>query len=469
MEFVGLFLDKTNPSPLYAQLYNYFVEQIRSGALPAGERLPGKRTAAAQLGVSVNTVDEAYQMLAAEGYVHAQPRSGFRVNRLEQLIPPPAAPAPGPDAPKARAHWQYSFLSGDIDPALFPRKTWNRLHREVLAQEEELFTRGPAFGDPVLLNALAAYLQGYRGVQCDASQIVAGAGLEVLTGLLARLFVGQTAAVENPGYPKTSHVLRNEGIAVTPVDVDSDGMIPALLQASGAGLAYLTPSHQFPTGGVMPVGRRTELLRWAAQGGHYIIEDDYDSEFRFDGRPLPCLQGLDESGHVVYAGTFSRSLAPGLRVAYLVLPPALLHRWKAAYGDYACTVSRPEQHTLARLMQGGHFARGLNRMRAAYKLRRGLVLQHLEAQLAPLNTHIENAHTGLYFILRLPRPVAVKAAAAARAAGIGLRAMDEYRSAPPSPGTPTANALVIGYGGLPDSSIPQAVHALAQIIQSSLG
>lgn len=467
MKFLGLFLSKTDNRPLYEQLYGWLVDEVRAGRLAPGEKLPGKRSAAAQLGISVNTVDTAYQMLAAEGYVDARARSGFVVNRLGgRQVPPPSPPArPGEGAPREEEQaWRYSFSSADIDTALFPRKTWNRLFREVLAGEEGLFDRGEAMGDGVLRQAVAAYLRSYRGGRCEAGQIVCGAGLEVLVGLLARLLAGRLVAVEDPGYPRAARILENVGVRVRRLPVDGDGLRVEDLVQSGARAAYLTPSHQFPTGAVMPVGRREALLRWAAEtpGGGILIEDDYDSEFRFDGRPLPSLQGLDEGGHVVYAGTFSRSLAPGIRAAYLVLPPALLEGWKAAYGDYACTVSRPEQHTLARMMDEGHFARSLNRMRAAYRRRRGLLLEALAARLPTDGYEIENAHTGLYCILRLPGRNAAALAAAARNAGLRVRSLGSYRTAEAVPD----DALVLGYGGLPDQDIAPAVAALAKVIEA---
>lgn len=505
MEFGGWFLQKESGKPLYLQLYGYLVAEIRAGQLQAGQRLPGRRTAAAELAVSVNTVDAAYQMLAAEGYVRPKARSGFVVASLEHLVPPPAhstgdaakraADARGAAHSAAPGHkavepvWRYSLATGDIDPSLFPGKTWNRLFREVLAAEPGLFQLGEAQGEQTLRQAVAEYLRSYRGVRCTADQLVVGAGLEVLTGMLARLYPGQRVAVENPGYPKTARVLRNMGAVVCPLPVDEEGMRPEALAQSGARLAYLTPSHQFPTGGVMPVGRRARLLRWASRTDGLLIEDDYDSEFRFDGRPLPSLQGLDEEGRVVYAGTFSRSLAPGLRAAYLVLPPALMARWQQQYGGYACTVWRPEQHTLARFMQQGHFSRSLNRMRLAYRQRRGALLAALEEALPPGSYQVENAHTGLYLVLRMPGQDALAVASAAREKGVRVRALEEYRMSTDAEGSgeggdraqqpaeATApepeerapaewrDALVVGYGGLPVQDAAKAVALLAACLE----
>lgn len=472
MVFEGLFVDKQATAPLYEQIYTFLVQAIRGGALPAGQKLPGKRTAAAQLGVSVNTIDTAYQMLAAEGYVAARPRSGFVIAQLQQQqLSPPAGDAEEPYGMRAQRGNQenaprFSFATGDIDTSLFARKTYARLLREVMSNEDDLFARGEAMGDVVLREAVTEYLRGYRGVRCTADQMVAGAGLEVLIGMLGPL-LGGSVAVESPGYAKTARLLQNVGVPALPVPVDDRGVQLQSLECSGAKAVYVTPSHQFPTGGVMPVGRRTELLHWAADTGGIIIEDDYDSEFRFDGRPLPSLQGLDEGGHVVYAGTFSRSLAPGLRMAYLVLPPRVLKAWQHTYGDYACTVSRPEQHTLARFMKEGHFARSLNRMRNAYRQRRTLVLTALAQNLPPKSYTVQNEHTGLYLLLRLPGRDAIAIAQKARSQGVHIGALAEYRLLPPEEeGFEEKKALVLGYGGLADEDVPKAVAALAACISS---
>ena len=470
MNFVGLFFNKKEDSPLYYQLYSYLADEIRSGRLPAEERLPSKRSAAAELGLSVNTVDTAYQMLAAEGYIHAKPRSGFIVSRLEKQQVPPPAPAnykeENTQSYTITSSWNYSFSSGGLDVDLFPLKTWNRILKEVLSSGAPLFAQGEPMGDKILRQAIAEYLQGFRGVRCEEWQIVVGAGLEVLTGMLVRLFEGKLVATENPGYRKNVRVLHNMGVASVPIGVDAFGMVPEALQASGAQIAYLTPSHQFPTGGIMPVGRRSSLLSWASAPENYIIEDDYDSEFRFDGRPLPCLQGLDESGrHVIYAGTFSRSLAPGLRAAYLVLPPKVMEHWKQAYGDYACTISRPEQHTLAHFMAGGHFARHLNRIRNYYRQRRDLLIASIEKTFPTGSYEIENQHTGLYFILWLPEKNAQKIAQDAKKYSLRVHALSEYFSQQKIDFINHEDEkLVLGYGGLANNTIDAAVALLHKII-----
>lgn len=443
--------------PLYRQLYRHLAGEIKAGRLPAGEKLPSKRRLAADLGVSVNTVDTAYGMLAAEGYVQARPRSGFMVCRLERLAAPAPLPAcPAPEAP--RPAWRYDFETASIDTSLFPFKTWRRIQRDVLAGDPSLLNHGPRQGDADLRAAIARHLREYRAVRCTPEQVVVGAGIEYLLGLLARLFCPSRFAVEDPGYARTARILKNNGVEAVPVPVDGQGLRADLLAQSGADIAYVTPSHQFPTGVTMPAARRYELLAWAgAAPGRWLIEDDYDSEFRFDSRPLPSLQGLDEAGRVLYIGTFSKSVAPAIRIAYLVLPPALLPRWREAFGFYSCTVSRLEQQTLCRFMESGAFARHLGRLRTAYRARRDALAAALRAAFPA--ARIAGTHTGLHLLLS-PGGGATEAELVARAAQHGVHLMglsSYYRSPAPPPGPAT---VVLGYAGLPAADIAPAAAAL---------
>ena len=315
-----------------------------------------------------------------------------------------------------------------------------------------------------LRQALAEYLAEYRGVQCDPEQLVVGAGLEYLLGLLAPLLPGP-AAVENPGYPRAKQVLENNGVACCCLPVDEDGLSIRALSDSGAAVCYVTPSHQFPTGVTMPAGRRAELLHWAARapGRRYIIEDDYDSEFRFDTRPLPSLQGMaGADGPVVYLSTCSRSLAPGIRIAYMVLPRQLLGAWQAKYRLYSGTVGRFEQQTLARFITGGYFTRHLARERTAYKARRDALVAALRTSFAPEELTLAGLHTGLHLLAQLKDPPPDAALrAAARQYGVRCSLLSDYDLT----GTAhsAAGTLVLGYGSLPDADCAAAGERLKKL------
>lgn len=462
LEITGC-LDAAAPRPLYEQLYLHLSAQIRSGALKKGDKLPGKRTLAGQLAVSVNTVDAAYQMLVAEGYLEARPKSGFYVLEYADALPqPPQAPPPAePPAPAPGA--KYDLSTGAVDTSLFPFRTWGRIQKELLYNGGALLRHGHPQGDWELRRELAAYLRSYRGVACSPEQIVVGAGMEYLLSLTAQLLRGRTAAVENPGYDRPRTILENNGIPCRCVDIDGGGLDPAGLEASGADLCCVTPSHHFPTGATMPAGRRAQLLRWAGEKpGRYILEDDYDAEFRFDVRPLPSLQGMSgPAGRVVYLCTFSKSLAPSIRIACMVLPLDLLEPYRRSFGSYSSTVSRFEQQTLRHFLEGGYFTRHLARMRSAYKARMERLAAALEEVFGRDGLAVKGRHTGLHLLLTLPGGPGERAMTdRAALEGVRMRGLSEYymerREECPE------NSVIAGYASLRDEEIPALAAALGR-------
>lgn len=446
--------------PLYEQLYDAIAGDIRSGELKAGDRLPGKRSMAARLGVSVNTVDGAYQQLAAEGFIESRPRSGFVVLEYERPLRRAAAPAKQ-TTPAAAEHYDFDLTTGGVDTALFPFRQWGRIQKELLYGQPELLRHGHPQGDENLREAIAGYLRQYRGVECAADQLVVGAGTEYLVGQLARLLQGSRAAVENPGYRRAGAVLHVGGIPCTPVDIDSGGLSLTGLAESGANLCYITPSHHFPTGVTMPAPRRAQLVKWAmAAPDRYIIEDDYDSEFRYDIRPLPSLQGMaGPDGPVIYLTTFTQSLAPSIRIACMVLPRGLLERYRAMYTAYSCPVGRFEQQTLCRFITEGHFARHLARMRLSYKGRMEALAEALESCFGRESITLSGRHTGLHLLLTLPDGPGEEAMVAqAAAAGVKLRGLASYymARAEQCPGS----TVVVGYSTLDTARMPELAERL---------
>lgn len=465
MEYIPVVFDIKSNIPLYRQLYSYLAAEIAAGALVAGERLPPRRSAAANLGVARNTVEAAYAMLEEEGYIEARSRSGHYVCDVSPLVPPVQlhrTPIAAPALPERAFAYQFSTRS--MDAALFPAKTWARIEKEVLYTQPELLNHGAAQGDLALRCAIAEYLAAYRAVHCTPEQIVVGAGLEYLLGLLAGLLDGRCTATEDPGYDKTAVILHNSGVPTVPVAVDGAGMQVDALHRSGAEIAYVTPSHQFPTGVSMPVGRRSALLGWAAQDANrLIIEDDYDSEFRFSGRPIPSLQGLCGTGQVVYLGTFTKSIAPSIRIAYMVLPPAVLERYREKFGSYSSTVSRFEQQTLARFIGEGHFTRYLNRARGCYRHRRDALMRELRTAFGAKQVQFGGVHTGLYltaqFSIGLTEATLCQKAEAAGVRVTGLSGY--YKNAAEAP----ESTLVLGYAAMDEQELAKAVAALARAWQ----
>ncbi len=387
---------------MYQQIYEYIKQDIRAGNLAENTRLPSTRVLAENLKVSRSTTQMAYDQLVAEGYIQAVPHRGYFVLRVETL----AEVEPETEGPfiregtEAEDLWQIDFSPRGIDLTHFPYNAWRRVTRDTLVEDnKEMFLTGSPQGEPALREAIKGYLHSARGVNCQSDQIIVGAGNEYLLMLLSQILgPGRTIAMENPTYRQAYRVLKSLGYRMVPVEMDARGMEVTALEASGADVAYVMPSHQYPTGIVMPVARRQELLAWAGRGeSRFLIEDDYDSEFRYKGKPIPALQGLDRRGKVIYMGTFSKSIAPAIRVGYMVLPQSLLAVYQEHLGFYASTVSRIDQNILYEFLTGGYYERHLNRMRAIYKSKHDVLLNQLKG--LEKDFKIQGEYAGLHILL----------------------------------------------------------------------
>ena len=318
---------------LYEQIYEYVKKEIRRGSLAEGTRLPSTRVLAENLKVSRSTTQMAYDQLVAEGYVNAVPHRGYFVLGVEEMVEVEVE-LPGGfirEEEGEQGKTIIDFSPRGIDLTHFPYNAWRKVTKNTLVEDnKEMFLTGSPQGEPALREAIRGYLHSARGVNCRAQQIIIGAGNEYLLMLLYQILgPGRTIAMENPTYKQACRVFESLGYEIAPVDMDGSGMEVNALKASQADIAYVMPSHQYPTGIVMPVARRQELLRWAGKKAErYLIEDDYDSEFRYKGKPIPALQGLDKGGKVIYMGTFSKSIAPAIRVGYIVLPQPLLRIYR---------------------------------------------------------------------------------------------------------------------------------------------
>ncbi|MBQ8813321.1 MAG: PLP-dependent aminotransferase family protein [Lachnospiraceae bacterium] len=376
-----ILLDENNKIPLYEQIYEHIRDEIRQGKIAAGTKVPSTRLLAEHLGVSRSTTQLAYDQLTAEGYLESRPCKGYFAAGVEGLCEIRTKEAVRPVETQEESPYRYDFSPSGIDPDGFPSSIWKKLTREVLVGENDtLFAHGDSQGELGLREAVCDYLYSARGVHCRAEQILIGAGSEYLLMLLSQMIDGKPViAMENPTYRQAYRVFRGLEHRVMPVPMDEHGIEIQRLNASGASLVYVMPSHQFPTGKIMPLKRRMELLAWAKErSGRYIIEDDYDSEFRYRGKPIPALQGYDRGDHVIYIGTFSRSIAPGIRVSFLVLPESLLARYREKCKFYATTVSRIDQEILTRFIRGGYYERHLNRMKGVYRAKHDLLMELLK-------------------------------------------------------------------------------------------
>ena len=413
-------LEQRGPLSRYDYLYRCIKEDILSGRLPAGDKLPSKRALAAHLGVAVVTVENAYAQLLAEGYLEARERAGYYVRQVET--------------------------------------------RRVLTERGAALLRAiPHNGVPELRRALARQLHELRGMEVSPEQIVVGAGTEYLYNLLVQLLGRERVyGLEDPGYSKAGRVYALNEAECRFLPVDGAGVPPEALEGSGVQVLHLSPNHQFPTGAVTPISRRQAVLRWAQAGDRYLIEDDYDSEFRFSGRPIPPMQSIDQSGRVLYMNTFSRSLAPSLRIGYLVLPPALLERYRERLGFYSCTVPAIEQYTLALFLSEGYFDAHLNRMRVFYRDRRDRVAAAIQASPLAGRCRILHQEAGLHFLLELEthRPDRELAGLAAER-GVRLSFLTDYQhregSAPP-------HTLIVNYPALDPEQMARGLEELAALL-----
>lgn len=447
--------------PLYAYLYRRIREDILSGVLKVGERLPSKRALAEHLGVSVITVEGAYAQLEAEGYILSRPRSGFFVAQVERTAV--VVPSLEKMNPLPERVWLLDLKTNRVDATRFPLATWARLTRQVLAEEgSALLSPLPHQGLPALRQAISDDLRDYRGLSISPEQIIVGAGAEYLYLLLAQLLGRDTIlAVEDPGYPKIRQVYEKSGVRCIPVPLGEQGMDLHALRVSGASAAHLSPSHQYPTGLVTPIRQRQELLRWAEDSESYIIEDDYDSELRFTGRPIPPLQSIDRAGRVIYLNTFSQTIAPSMRVGFLVLPLSLLEKYRRELDFYSCTVPATEQYVLAKFLSGGYYEQHLARMRTEYRSRRAAVLDAFCRSPFADRVHIAEQGAGLHFLLRLDTSHSDESIAKRAAEyGVKLSFLSEYTQ---QQNPAFAHTLVVNYGGLEKNRLPEVMNLLAKI------
>lgn len=403
-------LNTKSKTPLYDQIYTYIKDEIRSGSIPYQAKLPSTRSLATYLQVSRNTVDMAYSQLVSEGYIESKSKSGYYVCQItEMLTLPERASITQIRTQQTKPHFTYDFSPFAIDIHHFPYNTWRKLSKECLNNfNNDLFLLGHKQGDIDFREAIQKYLHESRGVQCDKEQIIVGAGADYLLQLLAQLLqaLSETCkiAMENPTYTQAYRIFRGLGVTTCCIPLDKSGISIDHLKLSGANIAYVTPSHQYPLGIIMPIKRRQALLRWAnEEENRYIIEDDHDSEFRYKGKPIPALQGLDQNGKVIYIGTFSRAIAPAIRVGYLVLPQALLSLYKSKYNYYTSTVSRIDQAILTAFINDGYFERHLNKMRTRYKGKHDALIQALKIFKSKVS--IQGEYAGLHLVVTFHLPL----------------------------------------------------------------
>jgi GntR family transcriptional regulator/MocR family aminotransferase len=477
----------TDATPLYAQVYHRLRDHILAGTLRPGARLPSARALAADLRVSRNTIEAAFQQLAAEGFITRRVGAGTVVAAsMEEHVPfaraPRRAQPPGPARPAqqvpiplskrgrlisdlGRAEIQADHPIGPCAADLigFPTRLWYRLlARRARQGGAELFRAGDHYGMPPLRAAIAEHVRLTRGVRCEAEQVLVVNSTQQAIDLAARLLLdpGGTALVEEPGYPSARAAFLAAGATVRTIPVDAEGVVAEELPKGPATrLLYVTPSHQFPLGVTMTLARRLAVLGWAAESGAWVIEDDYDSEFRYQGRPIAALQGLDQAGRVLYVGTCNKVLFPGLRLAYLIVPAGLVDAFAAGRRITDGFSSPLMQSVLADFLAGGHFAAYLRQARDHYAACRDALVRSAETTWGGV-VRLGPSDTGLHLLTYLPAGTHdVRLAAAAPTEGLGVAALSRYYY-----DRARSRGLLLSYGATTPERVRHAVVALAPLL-----
>lgn len=401
-----LLVDTKIGLPIYEQIYRQIKEKIMSGEWVFNKKLPSSRQLAGDLRVSRNTVEQAYQQLYAEGYLYSKCRCGYFVEKLDATFISQCSSSTSDSYisnTNGKDQCKYDFRYGKLDYRYFPAKVWKNLMIQCFEAElDGNASYGEPQGEIGLREQIVKYVAEYRGVQCRPEQIVVGAGTLHCLGLLGNILrqFTSTVAFEDPGYGKTRAVLKNAGFQVCPIDVDKEGIDVEALEDSGATAVYVTPSHQFPTGAIMPISKRLQLLEWAIRKQAIIIEDDYSCHFRYNVRPIPSLQGISPKANVVYFGNFSKPLLPSLRIAFMILPPSLLNIYKTIYRTYNTSVPYLYQRTLERFMGEGYWDRHLRRVLQVYKKKHDCLIQVLKEQFGDL-IEINGKNAGLFVTIKV--------------------------------------------------------------------
>lgn len=460
MNMLTCHLERDSEIPLYEQLYNFIKKEIMEGRITYRSKLPSKRKLADFLKISQNTIEQAYDQLVAEGYIEAKPRKGYFVLASEDLeYVQPARTVPEYQFEKKQI--RYDFHPSRIDTEHFPFAKWRKYAKDIITKDnQELLLMGDAQGELHLREEIATYIYQARGVQCSVDDIILGAGIETLLQQFI-LLMGDSATygVEDPGYHVMARMLKHYPNKVYPLKVDNDGVRIDELERTPIDIMYVTPSRQFPFGSVLSANRRIKLLNWATEkDNRYIIEDDYDSEFRYTGKSIPSLQSLDQSERVVYLGTFSKSLIPSIRISYMVLPKHLMKLYKNKLSYFQCSVSRIDQHILAQFMKEGDFERHLNRMRNVYRRK----MQTTLATLEPYQDFVEviGDLSGFHVVLKIKNGMSeatlVEKAYQAdlKVHPLSLYVMEEQFGSEP--------IILLGFASIPESELEEAIQLLME-------
>lgn len=448
-----------NKQTLYISLYEKLKNQIIEGQYQANDKFPSKRQLSEHLSLSHTTIEHSYQLLLDEGFIYSKPRSGYYVSDIQSLpiINISHNEFEEINQPIREHHYQYSFNLAEIDAEYFPLHLFRKYAKEAFEDTEiDLLEKGDIQGEENLRQQIAHYLFNSRGVSCHPNQIVIGSSTEQLLSMVSDLLKSSSFIIEKPSYPPIKHVLDKHNRNYIQATVEEDGISINEVLNSNKNILYVTPSHQFPTGYVMNLKKRTQLIKWAhQQNNRYIIEDDYDSEFRYYGKPIPALQSLDKKDKVIYISTFSKSLYPSCRIAYLVLPTKLLQDYKAMPYKESNTVPVHIQQIIANFMSSGSFERHLNKMRRIYREKLNYILERLDPYKEQIK--IEGALTGMHFTITVKNGLTLdQCLENANNLKLKLNVYNYDNIPQPLP------KFILGFGGIPNHKLKEHTDVLIQ-------
>jgi GntR family transcriptional regulator/MocR family aminotransferase len=462
-------LDKRNALTIYEYLYKCIKDDILNGVLEADAKLPSKRELAKHHQISLKTVENAYEQLIVEGYIYSVEKRGYFVSAIDSDIKPTKSQ---PHTPFGIYHnvdndetFFADFTSNQAAIENFPYDTFAKIMRGILSRYDTNMLKTVSFqGAYELREAIANYLYGFRGMNVSPDQIIIGAGTEYLYGRLIQLLgKDHIYALEDPGYRKISKIYKVHDVKWRYVGIDENGLIVDKLYESGANVVHVSPGHHFPTGCIMPISRRQQLLEWAEEDiDRYIIEDDYDSEFRFSRRPIPAIQSLNHNHRVIYMNTFSKTLAPSIRISYMVLPLKLMDRYVDTMNFYSCTVSSFEQYALAEFMNKGYFERHIQRMKKYYKAKRDAMLRVFEKSELSKFAVIDEKDAGNHFLMRINTTLSdTELKWLARKNGIKLDCLSEYCE---SEKELHSHVVIVNYSDIDETSFAKALEIIKEFL-----
>lgn len=460
-------LDKKAKNPLYVQLYEYIKKEIISGQIDPGTKLPSIRNLSSYLNISKTTIETAYQQLYVEGYIESRSKSGYFVNKLEDnsisvnnKIHTFAEEVATQDiATKDGSDYRNYYIDKDS----FDFALWRKyLNKALLIYSDRFLTYGAYQGEYELRKEIAKYVHQSRGVICSPEQIIIGAGVQSLLNIICSILKPSydTVGFEDPGFKQGRYIFRDHDFKLEPIKVGADGINIKLLAESGAKVVYVSPSHQFPTGSIMPINKRIKLLNWSKENNTLIIEDDYDSELRYFGKPIPSLQGLNEGANVIYLGTFSKILLPSLRISYMIMPTNLLAQYREKMSHYNQTSSIIEQIALSLFMKEGLLEKQIRKLRKIYA-RKNQILMDAIKQHMKNRVKVRGKETGLHILLELQTDLPMQQIVA-RAAEIGVKVnpIANFYFNTDQPLNSEYPLVLLSYGGIPTESIAEVIKRL---------